>query len=149
MPDCYSVKFISGKLNWARQIRLYNLSDVQACCSYFYISPHHHRNSFFCFIWIMALLASVILFTGGGDIPLYRNTSLQRELSLDREPPRQRPPWIESFPQTETPRIESPLDTDHLNRDPPDRDPSGLNWHLVVATEAGSTHPTGMHTLWG
>ena len=56
------------------------------------------------------------------------------------------PLWTET-PWIETPPDRNPPDRDPLDRDPPPRETP--DWYLVTATEAGGTHPTGMHTcLW-
>ena len=66
----------------------------------------------------MFLHLCVILFTGGFPLPS----------TADGDTP---------------PRGQTPLD---LDRDPTlDRDPHPRDWHLVGATEAGGTHPSGMH----
>ena len=56
---------------------------------------------------------------GGRRSPLWRETSPRTQIPLDRD----------TYPQTQTPWTEIPAD-----------------WQLVAATEAGGTHPTGIHT---
>ena len=87
---------------------------------------------------------SVVLSTGGRGSPLWTETLWTQTPWI--QPPGYRSPSGQRF-HGQRP----PLDIEPL----PDRDPLGQrplldrytpDWHLVVAIEAGGTHPTGMYT---